>query len=618
MQKMSQLIFLYFILFMGILIIYIVTLNDYKENLLTTNTQIDGAEYLKKISSLSIAVSQYMGRYSHSLDKDKILKIRKDIVSNIDSIYQHQSKTKNFINKDLNAQLELMKKFELSEDGYYEFLDTINHENYVVGDKSKLLFVEDRELHFLDSLITHYVPEYLISILISHNIVEEFNLKHLISDKKKNIFIEQTKLTYLSAQEIYEIIEIINQYEDTKELETYIFEIQKELKAIKTLLPSIYKWENNTEAIKKYLDSTHKLLDLSYTFNDEQYKITEIQLHNKRDDLNTKIFQTNVIFFLILAIFSFLMYLFYRLSLSNMKKDTEIKNINEILDKFVVFSKTDVKGVITYVSSAMEDLSGYSKDELIGQNHRILKHEDMKEESFTRMWNIILAKEIYTGEFINKRKDGSSYLEKVTITPELDDNGDIVSFAAYRVDITDQKALEYKKNELITANENLKRLSTIDTLTQIYNRLKLDATLKGCFGRYRRYKKVFSLIIIDIDYFKDVNDVYGHLVGDEILKGIVEIIKNNIRETDIFGRWGGEEFLIICEEDMDSAYKLAEKLRVTIENHKFVLIGKKTISLGIAQIDEESSISDLIKRADDALYYAKKHGRNKSVKFSDI
>ena len=75
MQKMSQLIFLYFILFMGILIIYIVTLNDYKENLLTTNTQIDGAEYLKKISSLSIAVSQYMGRYSHSLDKDKILKL---------------------------------------------------------------------------------------------------------------------------------------------------------------------------------------------------------------------------------------------------------------------------------------------------------------------------------------------------------------------------------------------------------------------------------------------------------------------------------------------------------------------------------------------------------------
>jgi polar amino acid transport system substrate-binding protein len=169
----------------------------------------------------------------------------------------------------------------------------------------------------------------------------------------------------------------------------------------------------------------------------------------------------------------------------------------------------------------------------------------------------------------------------------------------------------YRQYELKKHNSQLEKLSVTDKLTGIYNRLKLDEMLMHKKNVYDRYKRVFSVIMFDIDDFKKVNDNYGHQVGDDVLKKISSIAELNKRKSDILGRWGGEEFLIICPDtNLQGALALAEKIREEIEKYDF---GIKTLtaSFGVSEYSENDSIEKLIKRADDALYKAKKEGKNR-------
>jgi diguanylate cyclase (GGDEF)-like protein len=120
-----------------------------------------------------------------------------------------------------------------------------------------------------------------------------------------------------------------------------------------------------------------------------------------------------------------------------------------------------------------------------------------------------------------------------------------------------------------------------------------------------------SLIIIDIDNFKSINDSYGHDIGDEILKEVANVLQEKIRQVDILARWGGEEFLVLAPNtDHDNVQILAEKLRLTIENHHFNEVKNITISLGVSTLKETDTLTELFKRADQGLYYAKEHGKN--------
>ncbi len=178
--------------------------------------------------------------------------------------------------------------------------------------------------------------------------------------------------------------------------------------------------------------------------------------------------------------------------------------------------------------------------------------------------------------------------------------------------------LEYdvlqRTQELEALNQKLQTLAKTDTLTQLYNRAKIDETLAIQLKDFHRNGRIFSVIMVDIDFFKQVNDEYGHLVGDTVLKTIANLLKKNIRETDVVGRWGGEEFLIICEAtNKEGAFTLAENIRKIIEHYEFEAVGHKTASFGVAQIEKEFRVEDLIKAVDDALYEAKTSGRNKTV-----
>ncbi|MAD42649.1 MAG: hypothetical protein CL623_09700 [Arcobacter sp.] len=158
-------------------------------------------------------------------------------------------------------------------------------------------------------------------------------------------------------------------------------------------------------------------------------------------------------------------------------------------------------------------------------------------------------------------------------------------------------------------------LSITDKLTGIANRNKLDDFLNNEIKRAKRYNSSLGVVLLDIDNFKKVNDTFGHLIGDKVLVSIANILKNNIREIDFLGRWGGEEFLIICSHtNKEGIIALCEILRKRIENYDFENCSNQSVSFGASAFVKEDTIDTIISRADNALYKAKDEGKNR-VKF---
>ena len=171
------------------------------------------------------------------------------------------------------------------------------------------------------------------------------------------------------------------------------------------------------------------------------------------------------------------------------------------------------------------------------------------------------------------------------------------------------KTLNAKLKE---SQRKLEQLSVTDSLTKVYNRLKMDEVFIQEIDTCNRYSTPLSVIMLDVDYFKKINDEFGHIVGDNVLIKIAQLIKSNLRRNDFLGRWGGEEFLIISPStNLDKAQLVAEKLRAALVNTKFAPIIKVTASFGVAEWREGESQESLISRADSALYRAKDSGRNK-------
>jgi diguanylate cyclase (GGDEF)-like protein len=164
-----------------------------------------------------------------------------------------------------------------------------------------------------------------------------------------------------------------------------------------------------------------------------------------------------------------------------------------------------------------------------------------------------------------------------------------------------QEISERKKME-----EELKRLATTDKLTGAYNRMKFEEIIEREIGRVRRYSQPLSMMMFDIDYFKKVNDTYGHSAGDYVLKTVADIVRENIRKIDYLVRWGGDEFMIISSETgLDDAYALADRIKRIIESYHFDRVGKITVSMGVTAFRENDVGDTFIKRADDAMYVAK-------------
>ena len=153
-----------------------------------------------------------------------------------------------------------------------------------------------------------------------------------------------------------------------------------------------------------------------------------------------------------------------------------------------------------------------------------------------------------------------------------------------------------------------------DALTQIYNRNIFHTLIDEKIQNQKDVEKPFTLLLIDIDFFKKVNDTYGHLVGDEVLKGVVKVIQKNIRQNDIFVRWRGEEFILLLDVYGKKSLEIANSLRLHINKENFDTVGHITCSFGLTYFREDDSLENMIKRADEALYNAKTGGRDKVCK----
>ena len=175
-----------------------------------------------------------------------------------------------------------------------------------------------------------------------------------------------------------------------------------------------------------------------------------------------------------------------------------------------------------------------------------------------------------------------------------------------------QTLVDIRTLELLEKNRELAQIAVTDRLTKLYNRVKLDEQIEEQLARAERYGTSFALVLLDFDFFKSINDSYGHQVGDQVLIACANILSEETRDVDIVGRWGGEEFLVVaCNTDLTGAQEMAEKLRKKVAEHTFPGVGQRTVSAGVTAFRSGDSVTEMMSRADRALYRAKTNGRNR-------
>ncbi len=205
---------------------------------------------------------------------------------------------------------------------------------------------------------------------------------------------------------------------------------------------------------------------------------------------------------------------------------------------------------------------------------------------------------------------------KTAMTMALRAYTDIVTIDSFRMileqEVRERTAeLEEKNRELARLNQELERRATTDALTGAYNRMKFNMALETEIKRSKRYERPMSIAMFDIDFFKNINDTFGHHAGDCVLRELVNVVSSHIRDCDILARWGGEEFVILFPETpLEACQMISEKLREQIETTCFDCIGSLTCSFGITEFSHQDDQETLNKRIDDALYEAKRKGRN--------
>jgi diguanylate cyclase (GGDEF)-like protein len=298
------------------------------------------------------------------------------------------------------------------------------------------------------------------------------------------------------------------------------------------------------------------------------------------------------------------------------RRTKEIESTKQLLQQiidtdasFIVLA--DGKNVI-YANKTILEFAGYTSVEEFREKHEYLSDMFEKVEdndSFIQTYN----DGVHWIEYVRREQDSKQ------LKVRIEKDGEHRYFRPYAKDIkTDDRVLylvtfDEITNEYVKIKE-LEHMASTDVLTKLFNRSKLNDVLEKEIALSNAISSPLSIIFIDIDHFKDVNDTYGHDVGDKVLIDIANIISSSTRASDIAARWGGEEFMITLQStDTAHASILAEKLRATVEEYIFAIVGNLTISLGVTEYMNNESEETFIKRVDKALYEAKESGRNRVV-----
>ena len=266
---------------------------------------------------------------------------------------------------------------------------------------------------------------------------------------------------------------------------------------------------------------------------------------------------------------------------------------------------TDPRGYIEYVNQAFVRVTGYSREEAIGNTPRIIKSDRQKPDLYETLWKTILDGDVFTEVFINRRKDGSLFYEEKTITPLKDAEGHITHFVSTGKDVT----------ERIQIQERLQYMAQHDALTDLPNRVLLFDRLKLALLRAHRHQRLLAVLFIDLDRFKNINDSLGHEAGDQLLQQLSDRLRRSIRGDDTVARFGGDEFVILLddvahESDVhEVAQKVLEELAPPFKIGTQQLFITASIGVSLYPKDGEDS-STLLKYSDIAMYRAKELGKN--------
>jgi diguanylate cyclase (GGDEF)-like protein/PAS domain S-box-containing protein len=287
--------------------------------------------------------------------------------------------------------------------------------------------------------------------------------------------------------------------------------------------------------------------------------------------------------------------------------DAKLRRYLKTINQYTITAQFDLDFKFVGVSDAFCRISGYQRETLIGKKYDAIWELRSNEGVYEEMKSTLLEGSPWRGELVVTTGQAEILNVEVNIEPLVkvsddyvaDDieGGDIEGYASVWVDITDKKRIEL--------------LSITDTLTGLYNRMKINTTLSNEIKRSERGQGGFSLIIFDLDHFKKINDTLGHMAGDRLLVTVAKIAQKRTRDIDVVGRWGGEEFFVICPQtNLQGAEELAEQLRLAIFESASPMTYSVTASFGVGEYLLGESAEDIIERVDQALFLAKDDGRN--------
>jgi diguanylate cyclase (GGDEF)-like protein len=283
-------------------------------------------------------------------------------------------------------------------------------------------------------------------------------------------------------------------------------------------------------------------------------------------------------------------------------------------DKTDTVFVVDGQGIVRFVNPAGEELLGKSEMEIGGL-------------PFPYEFTLGGSREVQIAPPVSGQDENGLIAEIHAVPSEWE--GEKVALVTLR-DITarkgyerriqeQQKALQEANKQLQEANKRLQQLATLDGLTGIFNHRAAKERLAEEWNRARRYDSPLSVLMLDVDKFKQYNDSFGHPAGDEVLKGVATLLREKARETDIVARYGGEEFIVLLPNTgQEASATFAERLRLTIEETPWPLRAV-TASVGAATMNQSMDApDDLVSAADQALYFAKEHGRNRTAHYNEV